>query len=178
MDPETYHLTSTTGILVRMVQDVEDFEEHPDKYLVDLYADEQEAKKAWLRTGERHHFTYNDGVVTLSWKGIPLLGVPEWDDICGLWRNLLTVVDGYLTDGRGEMSFPDSPAQIILEHVHGGALVTIGDTKARVEPLTFCRELLDEAERFWRWTEKQGIPVDAGWALTKIDRVRSKIPWR
>jgi hypothetical protein len=175
---ETQHLTSTTSILVRMVEDLEDFQEHPDEYLVDLYTDEKTAKQAWLRTGERHHFTYNDGVVTLAWEGIPLLGVPEWDDICGIWHYLVIVVEGYLTDGRGEMSFPDSPTPIILERIRGGALVTIADTKARVEPVTFCRELLDEAERFWRWTDQQDIPVDSGWALTEIERVRSKIPWR
>ncbi|MCG2622933.1 hypothetical protein LVY72_13605 [Arthrobacter sp. I2-34] len=161
-----------------MVQDLEDFTENPDKCLVDLYADEEAAKKAWLRTGERYRFTYNDGVVTLSWQGIPLVGVPMWDDICGLWHYLVEVVDGYLSTGRGEMSFPDSPAPIILERIRGGALITIGDTKARVEPITFCRELLAEAERFWRWTDRWGIPVDSGYALPEIDRVRSRIPWR
>lgn len=180
MGAERKHLTSTTGILVRGVQDLEDFEEHPDKYLVDLYADEEAGKKAWLSTGERHHFTYNDGVVTLTWEGIPLLGVPVWDDVCGIWHYLVMVVEGYLTDGRGEMSFPDSPAPIILERIHGGALFTIARTKARVEPVTFCRELLDEAERFWHWTDRQDIPVeaDAAYALKEINRVRSKIPWR
>lgn len=98
-----------------------------------------------MSVGERHHFTCNDGAVTLNWQGIPLLGVPEWDDICGLWRNLVTVVDGYLTDGRGERSFPDSPAPIILEHVHGGALVTIVDTKARVEPAANCSTRLNDS---------------------------------
>jgi hypothetical protein len=87
--------------------------------------------------------------VTLVRQGIPLLGMPVFD-ICGLRGNLVTVGDGYLSTGRGEESFPDEPAPTI----RGGALVTLGHNKAPVEPVSFCRELLNDAERFWRWTDR------------------------
>jgi hypothetical protein len=166
-------LTSTAGILVRPVEDLEDFTRCPETYLVDLYRNEDEAAAAWLRTGERHKFRYNDGVVTLAWDGIPLLGVPDWDDVCGIWRSLVGAVDGYLTTGRGETLFPDQPLPVILERIRGGALITIGDTRLRVDPVTFYLALLEEAERFWSWTERQSIPVDAAWALTDLVRIRT-----
>jgi hypothetical protein len=169
-------MTGTTGILTQKVYDPEDLAQNPEKYLADLYVNEDVAARAWLRTGERHHFTWNDGVVTLSWQGMPLVGVPTWDDVCGIWRNLVAVVEGYLSAGRGEALFPDQPIPIILERIRGAALITIGDTKIRVDALAFCSELLDEAERFWRWTDRQEIPVNAGLELPKINQVRAKIP--
>lgn len=165
-------LTSRTGILVRAVEDLDDFAARPETYLVDLFGDEDAAAEAWLRTGARHKFRYNDGVVTLVWNGVPLLGVPDWDDVCGIWRSLVGAVDGYLTAGRGETLFPDQPLPVILERIRGGALVTVGDTRLRVEPAAFCAALLDEAERFWRWTERHSVPVDAAWALTGVARLR------
>ncbi|MEV7649159.1 hypothetical protein [Arthrobacter sp. NPDC089319] len=178
MTPETRQLHSTTGLLVRPVEDVEDFAGNPGKYMLDLYSDDEAAADAWLRTGVRHRFTYNDGVVTLTWNEIPILGVPDWGDLCGVWCCLSAVVDGYLSTGRGNGLFPDQPLHIGLESVQGGAIMTAGSTKTRVEPVTFCRELLHEAERFWHWTDRWGIPVNSGQALQEIERVRTKIPWR
>lgn len=57
-----------------------DFTDNPGNYLLDLYADEVGAAKAWTRAGESHHFTHNDGVITLAWDGIPLLGIPQRTD--------------------------------------------------------------------------------------------------
>lgn len=164
-------LTSTTGVLVRPVLDLDDFAGNPDTYLVDLYADEDAGARAWLRVGERHHFRYNDGIVAHTWQGTPVLGDPMWDDICGIWHRLTAVTRGYLSTGRGEASFPDQPSPLILEQIRGGALFTIDDTKVRVEPVSFCSELLDEAERFWRWTDRHGIPVEAAYGLHDIERI-------
>lgn len=66
----------------------------------------------------------------------------------------------------------------MLERIHGGALITIGDTKARVDPSSFCRELLDEAERFWRWVDRHPIPIHGNPELSRIDQIRLQIPHR
>ncbi|WP_336713064.1 hypothetical protein [Arthrobacter sp. USHLN218] len=165
-------LTSRTGILVRAVEGRDDFAARPETYLADLFGDEDAAAEAWLRIGVCHKLRYNDGVVRLAWDGIPLLGVPNWDDVCGIWHSLVGTVDGYLSSGRGETVFPDQPLQVILERIRGGALVTVGDTRLRLDPAAFCVALLDEAERFWSWTERHDIPVDAAWALTDVARIR------
>ncbi|MHA7144960.1 hypothetical protein ACX80U_09620 [Arthrobacter sp. TmT3-37] len=172
MDVDTRRLTGTTGILTQPVQDLDDFTGNPGKYLLDLYADEDGAAKAWTRAGESHHFRYNDGVITLAWDGIPLLGVPNWDDICTLWTYLVNVIEDYLATGRGESFFPDQPTPIVLERIHGGALITIGDTKVRVDPSIFCRELLNEAERFWRWVDRHAVPIHGNQELSRINQVR------
>ncbi|WP_247827617.1 hypothetical protein [Arthrobacter antioxidans] len=176
MNPNTRRLTSSTGILVQAVQDLEDFTDDPDKYLVDLYADEHRAVKVWMSAGASDHFTYNDGAITLAWDGIPLLGVPDWHDICTLWTYLVNVVEGYLATGRGASFFPGQPTPIVLERIHGGALVTIGDTRARVDPSTFCRELLDEAGRFWQWVERHDIPLYGEPELARIDQMQARVP--
>lgn len=174
MEPQTPRLTSTTGILTRPVEDAEDLAAHPDRYVVDLFSNEDRAEEAWLRAGATHHFSHNDGVITLMWDGVQLLGVPDWDDIVVLWSYLVNVVDDYLVTGRGHCLFPDQATPIVLERIHGGALITIGDTKMLVDPTTFCRELLDEAERFWRWVDRHEVPISAG--EQGIDRIRALIP--
>ncbi|PPB48683.1 hypothetical protein C4K88_13245 [Arthrobacter pityocampae] len=174
MEPKTPRLTSTTAILTRLVEDPDDLAAHPDLYVVDLFAEEDRAEKAWLRAGIPRYFSYNDGVITLMWDGVELLGVPVWDDIVVLWVYLVNVVDDYLVTGRGHCYFPDQPTPIILERIRGGALITIGDTKLRVDPLVFCRELLDEAERFWHWVDRHEVPVSPG--DQRIDRIRALIP--
>lgn len=169
-------LTSTTGVLVQPVQDLADFTNDPGRYLIDLYADEDIAATAWLGAGESHRFMYNDGVITLAWDGTPLLGIPDWDDICTLWSYLVNVVEDYLSTGRGESFFPGHPAPIVLERIRGGALVTVAETRLRVDSRIFCGELLDEAERFWRWVDRNEVPVHGGAELARIDLTRRRIP--
>ncbi|MFT4471926.1 hypothetical protein ACMX2H_18645 [Arthrobacter sulfonylureivorans] len=169
----TPQLMSTTAILSRPVRDLQEFAGSPADYLEDLYEDPEAAARTWLRVGEPHRFQYNDGVVSLAWQGIPLLGMPVWDDVCGIWRGLVAVIADYSATTRGETLLPDQPVSVVLERIRGGALLTVGETAVRVDPTAFNRQLLAEAERFWQWTEQHGIPVDAPAALQDIARART-----
>ena len=76
------------------------------------------------------------------------------DHVSALWCYLLHVVEEFLDTGRGETSYPDQPLPVVLETVKGKVFFSTDETRVMVEPAPFLDSLLDEAQRFFAWAER------------------------
>lgn len=152
------------------VTDLEDFEEHHESYLVSIYDEPERAATLWRERLKRNPYG-DEGFVSLEHYGRDLISGDLWDQVGGIWSNLVEVIGRFLDHGIGETMFPGQPAPIALRQVRGSILLTINTETSVVDERTFFPGVLNEAERYFTWVMEH-IGESTDWQLQEVARVR------
>lgn len=167
-------VTSNTYILLpHTVTDLDDFTENHSAYLVSVYDEPERAAATWRERLKRNPYG-DEGFVALEHYGRDLISGELWDQVGGIWSNLVEAIEGFVDHGIGESTFPGQPAPIVLRQVAGSTLLTIGTDTSVIDPRTFFPGVLDEAERYLGWVTEH-IGEGTAWQLQEIARLRVKL---
>lgn len=133
--PKAVH--SEAYILVpHTVEDLDDFVENPDKYLVDMYEAPERAADIWRNRLKRNPYG-GEGLLQVAYYGIDLISASLWDNVASLWMDLVEVIDSFLQTGEGEGLFPGSPVPIHLRSKGRSTLFTVDEQTNVVDPKDF-----------------------------------------
>jgi hypothetical protein len=126
---------------------------NPGYYLLDIYDHEEQAAALW-RSRRRRDRYWSEGEIRLRYQGAELLPFGAVDDVSALWCYLVNVVDEFLETGRGWCDYPDQPLPVVLETAKRKVFFSAEGKRVMVEPVPFLSSLLDEAQRFFDWVER------------------------
>lgn len=150
----TARLSSTTLILKGgPIFDPAKVAANPQYYLLDIFEHEAEAAALW-QSRRRRDRDWSEGEIRLRYQGAELLPFGAVDHVLALWCYLLHVVEEFLDTGRGKTYYPDQPLPVVLETVKHKVFFSTDETRVMVEPVPFLDSLLDEAQRFFAWAER------------------------
>lgn len=165
---ETFILSAAT------VTDLEDFVARPAAHLVSVEREPDRAAALWRERLTRNPYG-GDGLVRLSIFGREVFTADQWDDVDGIWHELVELCGGYLTTGDAAVTFPGQPIEITMRRAGPGAVLTVGDDRIPVDPAVFVPGVLDQAERFFTWVRDR-VGLDRSVALARVEAVRALIP--
>ncbi|MGQ1798049.1 hypothetical protein ACT4S5_13065 [Kocuria oceani] len=150
----TARVTSTTLLLKGgPLFDPAKVADNPGYYLLDIFEHEAEAAALWKSRRRRNRY-WSEGEIRLRYQGVELLPFGAVDDVSALWCYLVNLVDDFLDTGRGYCDYPDQPLPVVLETVKRTVFFSAEGKRVMVEPVPFLSSLLDEAQRFFDWTER------------------------
>ncbi len=167
MEAETLILSAAT------VTDLDDFVARPEAYLVSVEHEPERAAALWRDRLTRNPYG-GDGLVRLSISGRDVFTADQWDDVDGIWHELVELCGGYLTTGNAAATFPGQPIQITMRRAGPAAVLTVGDDRIPVDPAVFVPGVLDHAERFFAWVRDR-VGLDRSVALARVTSVRALI---
>ncbi|WP_157066415.1 hypothetical protein [Glutamicibacter mysorens] len=153
------------------VTHLDDFVAHPENYLVSMFQEPERAAGIWQDRLNRNPYG-SEGFLSLSYHGIELMPGELWDEVTGIWFELLELVEEYLQTGSAERLFPGQPVPLRLELKGRSTLFTVNAQKHRVDPSDFILGILDEAHRYFTWVQ-DNIGTGEGQALQAIDSLRT-----
>ncbi|MFK0083152.1 hypothetical protein [Glutamicibacter sp. NPDC090743] len=154
------------------VTDLDDFVAHPENYLVSMFQEPRRAAGIWRDRLNRNPYG-SEGFLSLSYHGTELISAELWDEVTGIWFELIELVEEYLLKGSAERLFPGQPVPLRLEVKGRSTLFTVNQQKNRVDPSDFIPGILDEAHRYFTWVE-ENIGTSEGQALQAIDSLRNQ----
>ncbi|MDO5683241.1 MAG: hypothetical protein Q4G46_10490 [Propionibacteriaceae bacterium] len=144
--------SETLLLLPHTVTDLDDFVARPEHYLVSVEAEPARAAEVWLDRLKRNPYG-SDGLLRLAYFGRDIFTADQWDDVDGLWHELVGLCQGFLADGHAEMSFPGQPLVMSFERKGNVGIFRVGANRVPVDPSDFIPGVLDSAERFFDWVE-------------------------
>lgn len=148
-------IESETLILIpHTVKDLSDLVNYPEEYLVSIAEDPVRAAAQWHTRLDRNPYG-SDGLVRLSHYGREVFTADQWDDVDGIWRELVCLCRDFLEYGSAEAFFPGQPLRMALDRKGKVAIMTVGADRFPVQPREFVTGVLDEAAGFFRWVEEQ-----------------------
>ncbi|GAA3598236.1 hypothetical protein GCM10022198_23130 [Klugiella xanthotipulae] len=150
MSVNSLELTARTMLFTRPIAGLDDFVEHPDDALVDVVEQPERAAAVW-RERRAALPGWSDGALLLGYNARPLIDLTMWDAVWPLWSYLITVVEEYLDNGRGECSFPHQAVDVALFDRGGETFILIGDRQLDVHRDSFIDQLLAAAHDFFEW---------------------------
>ncbi|QRQ78450.1 hypothetical protein [Glutamicibacter protophormiae] len=153
------------------VTDLDDFVAHPENYLVSMFQEPGRAASIWRDRLKRNPYG-SEGFLSLSYHGIELIPGELWDEVTGIWFELIELVEEYLHKGSAERLFPGQPVPLRLEVEERSTLFTVSQQKNRVDPSDFIPGILEEAHRYFTWVE-ENIGTGEGQALQAIDSLHT-----
>lgn len=154
------------------VTDLDDFVAHPENYLVSMFQEPGRAASIWRDRLNRNPYG-SEGFLSLSYHGIELIPGELWDEVSGIWFELIELVEEYLRKGSAQRLFPGQPVPLRLEMKERSTLFTVNQHKHRVDPSDFIPGILDEGQRYFTWVE-ENIGTGEGQALQTIDSLRTR----
>jgi hypothetical protein len=167
VDAETFILLTDT------VTDLDDFVARPEAYLVSIEREPVRAAARW-RERLRRNPHGGDGLVRLSTFGRDVFTAAQWDDVDGIWHELVELCHGYLATGHAAVTFPGQPLEITMRRAGQGAVLTAGEDRIPVDPAVFVPGVLDHAERFFTWVQDH-VGLGRGDALARVEAARALI---
>ncbi|GAA4078286.1 hypothetical protein [Amphibacillus indicireducens] len=114
-----------TFILWEPILDFMDFEENPNKYLVSINYQKEEAEKILRKLAskvETDDLLYVDGVVFMEYQGQTIIPCIYWDEISALWSYIVNLIEDFITTGEGLYYFPGQPIEMKLSQKDIGLL--------------------------------------------------------
>lgn len=135
------------------VTDLEHFAANHDEYLVSMYVDPNSASSLWFERRNRG-LRGSEGWLSLTYQGQELMNGTLWDEVEGIWFELIDLICQYSQHAHAEALLPGQSVPLRLTDAGGSTLFTIGTQTIRIDPQFFIPGLLDEAMRFYRWVEE------------------------
>ncbi|MDO5682544.1 MAG: hypothetical protein Q4G46_06935 [Propionibacteriaceae bacterium] len=146
-------VSETLLLLPHTVTDLDDFVARPEHYLMSVEAEPVRAAEVWLDRLKRNPYG-SDGLIRLAYFGRDIFTADQWDDVDGLWHELVGLCHGFLADGRAESCFPGQPLVMSFERKGKIGMFRVGDDRVPVDPSDFIPGVLDSADRFFDWVEE------------------------
>jgi len=154
------------------VTDLDDFAQHHDRYLVSMYAEPERAASIWRERLKKNPYG-SEGFLALSYYGRDLVSADLWDEVSGIWFAIVELVEDFMRNGSSENLFPDQPVPLRLATKGRTTLFTVNNQSHVVDPADFIPGVLDEAARYYRWTE-QHVGADESVILGRISALRGR----
>jgi len=159
-------------LIPHTVTDLDDFAAHPDKYLVSMFGEPERAADIWRNRLKKNPYG-SEGLLALTYHDVELIPADLWDEVTGIWSELVELVEAFIEEGTSESLFPGQPTPLRLATKGKSTLFTVGHRTVRVDPQDFIPGLLDEAHRYYAWVEKY-IGTRESHAITSIASLRSQ----
>lgn len=154
------------------VTDLDNFVANPESYLVSMFLEPERAAEIWRNRLKENPYG-SEGFLSLSYYGIDLISGDLWDEVTGIWFELLELVEEFLQKGLAERLFPGQPVPLRLEVKGRSVLFTVNHQRSIVDPNDFIPGILDEAYRYYRWVE-ENIETDESQALQSVNSLRNQ----
>lgn len=154
------------------VTDIDDFVTNPENYLVSMFQEPERAAEIWRNRLKENPYG-SEGFLSLSYYGIDLISGDLWDEVTGIWFELLELVEEFMEKGSAERLFPGQPVPLRLEVKGRSTLFTVNRQSNIVDPDDFIPGILDEAYRYYSWVE-ENIGTDESQALQSVNSLRHK----
>jgi hypothetical protein len=165
-------VASNSYILIpHTVTDLDDFTENHSAYLVSVYDEPERAAAVWRERLKRNPYG-DEGFVSLEHYGHDLISGEYWDQVGGIWANMIEVVEQFLDRGIGESTFPGQPAPIALRQLGNTVVLIVGTKTSVVDPQTFLAGVVDEAGRYSAWVAEH---IGQSTAATAEDIARARV---
>ncbi|MFE5337226.1 hypothetical protein ACFQ8E_15045 [Isoptericola sp. NPDC056573] len=152
------------------VTDLDHFAANHDMYLVSMYREPARAAAIWKERLQDAPVG-SDGFLSLSYFGREMFAPSLWDEVMGIWYEIVDVIGQFVAQGKGEALFPDQPVEIRMSQQRGGAVFGIHEQDFIVDPHLFVPGVLTEAEKFFEWVERY-VNDDRSDALSDIRAIR------
>lgn len=159
-------------LIPHTVTDLDDFAAHPDKYLVSMFGEPERAADIWRNRLKKNPYG-SEGLLTLTYHDVELIRADLWDEVTGIWSELVELVEVFMREGAANRLFPGQPTPLRLVTKGNSTLFTVGEHTFVVDPQDFIPGLLDEAHRYFAWVEKH-IGTRESHAITSIDSLRGQ----
>ncbi|MCW4465566.1 hypothetical protein OK351_08620 [Glutamicibacter sp. MNS18] len=170
-------VTSRTGILVPpTVTDLADFAARLDDQLLWVEQDPAGAARCYRSRLQSNPYG-GDGLVQLRYGHQPLIAPDLWDNVDGIWEELIGVVEEYLDTGTGQRLYPGQPVPIRLVRKGRSTTFQVGNSVHRVDPRDFLPGLLESARDHFRWLNDQ-VGLSDGGAGQRIADLQGTLPRR
>ncbi len=164
-------------LIPHTVTNLDDFVNNPDKYLVSMFGDPQRAAAMWRSRLNTNPYG-SEGFLSLSYYGIELISADLWDEVTGIWFELIELIEEFMRKGSGERLFPGQPVPLRLVTKGRSTLFTVHQQTSLVDPHDFVPGMLSEAHRYYSWVE-ENIGTDESQAMQFIDLLRNQLPaWK
>lgn len=152
------NLILETVLLKKTVVDLEDLVAFPDKYLVSIEKEFEEAKKIInkniKKTNSREGAIYHDGALHMVYNGKTVFSFTQWTDIDDLWAYLLNLIEEYFEIGYSKCYFPDAPIEIKFEKSNKEYLYfSVDGVSIYINETFFINKLLSESKKFYVFLE-------------------------
>lgn len=154
------------------VTDLDDFVANPENYLVSMFKEPERAAEIWRNRLKENPYG-SEGFLALSYYGIDLISGDLWDEVTGIWFELLELVEEFMEKGSAERLFPGQPVPLRLEVKGRSTLFGVNSQTNVVDPDDFIPGILDEAHRYYTWVE-ENIGTDESEALQSVNSLRHK----
>lgn len=154
MTLHTGHLSASSALLARDIDDTEDLVAHPE-LLIDIAEQPGLAAERWA-DARAESPGWSAGVLELHYGDILLTDARHWDDLWPLWAYLIATVDDYLNNGVGQCAFPTRDVHVVLRDRDGETFFTVGDIELDVHAASLIPQLLDAAEQFFSFVLEAG----------------------
>jgi hypothetical protein len=124
-----------------------DMLDNPRKYFIPI--DDRDKIKAIEKDLD---FYYIDGAIVIEYYGYAIMDYKYWDLVDQLWMYFILLMDEiHRSNDKAEMYFPDQPVRLGFECIgKNDVLFILDDRKWRLPKKEFFRELVDQAEHFFR----------------------------
>lgn len=157
-------------LVPQTVTDLDDFVANPENYLVSMFQEPERAAEIWRNRLKENPYG-SEGFLSLSYYGIDLISGDLWDEVTGIWFELLELVEEFMEKGSAERLFPGQPVPLRLEVKGRSTLFTVNRQTNIVDPDDFIPGILDEAYRYYTWVE-ENIGTDESQALQSVNSLR------
>lgn len=137
-----------TFILREPILDFMDFEENPNKYLVSINYQKEEAEKILKKLAskvETDDLLYVDGVVFMEYQGQTIIPYIYWDEISALWPYVVNLIEDFITTGEGLYYFPGQPIEMKLSQKDNGIVFSVDNKKMFMDKHYFLTKVITAA---------------------------------
>lgn len=158
------------------VTDLNDFVANPDQYLVSMFKEPERAADLWRKRLKDNPYG-SEGFLSLSYYGHDLISAELWDEVSGIWFELIELAEEFLQKGSAERLFPDQPIPLRLQTKGRSTLFIVNSQTTIVDPKDFIPGILDEALRYYSWVEEY-VGTDESTIIQRIVSIRKDLQKR
>lgn len=159
------------------ITDLEEINNNPDKYFVDIN-NELDMRKIINQLD----FDYFEGVIYFSYNQQIILDFRHWDLIDQLWAYFINLIDNYyISNGNAEIFFPDQPVKIEFKRI-SDKLILLSIYGQKVFNIVLPEKdlflaILDNGEQFFEKTAEYNPHEKARYkfAIEGIKKLRKRV---
>lgn len=144
----------TLILVTRTVTDLDDFVARPENYLVSIDHEPNRAAQVWQERLKRGPYG-SDGLVRLAYCGRDVFTADQWDDVDGIWQELVGLCRSFREAGEATALFPGQPLPMSFTRKGNVGVFTVGSNRVIVDPADFVRGVLTSAEHYFAWVEDE-----------------------
>lgn len=116
----------------------------------------------------------SDGLVRLAYYGRDVFTADQWDDVDGIWQELVGLCRSFLEAGEATALFSGQPLPISFIRKGNVGVFTVGSDRVIVDPADFVPGVLASAVRYFSWVEDE-VGEDRSDARAAVQAARRRL---